>query len=105
MKDTGTPLVRCAWCGESPLYQAYHDSASGLPPLPDLAELWQQMTPDDPDARAELLLALREAETRLSDYRRELHERIDHETGELIARYRENPALALTALHERLSGA
>ncbi len=81
------------------------DSASGLPPLPDLAELWQQMTPDDPDARAELLLALREAETRLSDYRRELHERIDHVTGELIARYRENPALALTALHERLSGA
>lgn len=31
------------------------------------------------------------------EYRRELHQRIDHVTGELIARYRENPTLALTA--------
>lgn len=78
------------------------DSASGLPPLPDLADLWQQMAPDDPAERAELVGLLRDAEARLSDYRRELHERIDHVTGELIARYRENPTLALTALNERL---
>lgn len=80
------------------------DSAAGLPPLPDLAELWQRVEPDDPDERAELLSHLRDAEKALSDYRRELHERIDHVTGELIARYRENPKLALTALQERLSG-
>jgi hypothetical protein len=80
------------------------DSAQGLPPLPDLADLWQQMTPDDPHRRADLLQALRDAESRLSDYRRELHARIDQVTAELIARYRENPALALTALNERLHG-
>jgi hypothetical protein len=80
------------------------DSASGLPPLPDLAELWQQMTPDDPRERAVLVSRLREAEERLSEYRHELHHRIDHVTGELIARYRENPTLALTALNERLHG-
>lgn len=80
------------------------DSASGLPPLPDLAELWQQMTPDDPDERAILVARLREAEEQLSEYRHELHQRIDHVTGELIARYRENPTLALTALNERLHG-
>ena len=78
------------------------DSAAGLPPLPDLAELWQRMAPDDETERAELLGQLGEAEKRLSDYRHELHERIDAVTGELIARYRENPTLALTALHERL---
>ncbi len=78
------------------------DSASGLPPLPDLAELWQQMTPDDPEDRAALVARLREAEERLSHYRHELHQRIDHVTGELIARYREDPTLALTALNERL---
>ena len=75
-----------------------------IPPLPDLAELWQQMTPDDPDERAALVARLREAEERLSEYRHELHQRIDHVTGELIARYREEPALALTALNERLHG-
>lgn len=78
------------------------DSAEGLPPLPDLAELWQQMTPDDAIGRAHVLTQLRDAESRLSEYRKELHARIDHVTGELIARYRENPVLALTALHERL---
>ena len=78
------------------------DSAEGLPPLPDLADLWQRMAPQDSVDRAELLTLLREAEFRLSEYRRELHARIDQVTGELIARYRENPALALTALHERL---
>lgn len=77
-------------------------SAEGLPPLPDLAQLWQQMIPAEPAARVHLVEQLREAELRLSDYRRELHTRIDHVTGELIARYREQPALALTALNERL---
>lgn len=78
------------------------DCAEGLPPLPDLAELWAQMTPTDVPGRTQLLALLRDAESRLSEYRKELHTRIDHVTGELIARYRENPALALTALHERL---
>ncbi|MFN8125060.1 MAG: hypothetical protein U0R64_00905 [Candidatus Nanopelagicales bacterium] len=78
------------------------ESVESLPPLPDLAGLWDRMIPDDPLEREELAEHLREAEARLSEYRHELHLRIDKVTGELIARYREDPTLALTALHERL---
>lgn len=78
------------------------DSVDELPPLPDLADLWERVVPDDPDERAALIAALQDAEATLSDYRHELHQRIDRATGELIARYREDPGLALTALHERL---
>ncbi|MBP8266950.1 MAG: DNA-3-methyladenine glycosylase I, partial [Zoogloea sp.] len=24
-------IVRCAWCGNDPLYQAYHDTEWGVP--------------------------------------------------------------------------
>ena len=43
MKDTGTPLVRCAWCGVSPLYQAYHDTEWGVP-LHDDRALFELLT-------------------------------------------------------------
>ena len=41
---------------------------------------------------------LTDAEHELSSYRRSLHERLDAATGELISRYRDEPALALQAL-------
>lgn len=43
MNDSGTPLVRCAWCGESPLYQAYHDTEWGVP-LHDDRALFELLT-------------------------------------------------------------
>lgn len=70
----------------------------GTPPLPDLATLWEQEPGDDEQARAELEAALADAETQLSEYRTDLHRRIADATGELIARYREEPLLCLTAL-------
>ena len=72
--------------------------ADCTPPLPDLAILWEQPlgSVDDPDGRA--LARLAEAERQLSSYRRSLHRRLDSATEDLIARYRENPTLALTAL-------
>ena len=79
------------------------DSVNSLPPLPDLAELWDRVIPDDPHDRALLVAQLQQAEKELSEYRHELHRRIDEATQELIARYRETPSLALTALHERLA--
>lgn len=71
-------------------------------PLPDLAELWHQVAGDAPAERQELVDALSRAEADLSAYRRLLHDRIDQVTAELIARYRQNPSLALTALNERM---
>jgi hypothetical protein len=69
------------------------------PPLPDLGMLWDtSMLNDDPDA---IVARLAEAEHQLSAYRRSLHERLDAATGELIARYHEDPALALSALPMR----
>lgn len=71
------------------------DVPGGLPPLPDLAVLWESQVGEVP---ADLLVRLAAAEHELSAYRRALHERLDAATGELIMRYRERPALALRAL-------
>jgi len=68
-------------------------------PLPDLDALWaRDVSVDDPDELAALRDDLTSAEAQLSAFRTALHDRLDRATGELIARYRENPVLALTAL-------
>ena len=70
-----------------------------IPPLPQLAELWDRRVEDGDEAgRAALELDLRDAEVQLSAYRAALHARISESTGELIARYREQPSLCLTVL-------
>jgi hypothetical protein len=75
-----------------------------VPPLPDLAHLWSREAGGDEAEREALASDLLVAERRLSEVRAGLFRRIDGVTGELIARYREEPTLALTALpHEALS--
>jgi len=78
-----------------------HDAA-GVPPLPDLTVLWESgagTTTDSTDSTDDgMVVRLAAAEVELSAYRRALHERLDDATSELIARYREQPALALCAL-------
>jgi hypothetical protein len=70
-----------------------------VPPLPDLESLWQREAhPEDPVATANLKRDLAFAELQLSAYRSALHRRLSNATNELIARYREEPALALLAL-------
>lgn len=70
-----------------------------IPPLPDLAGLWDRIVdPSDAEAVAELESDLAAAEHQLSEYRSALHQKIGAATGELIARYREQPTLCLTAL-------
>ena len=70
-----------------------------IPPLPSLAELWERrVDPGDLVAQAQLESDLRDAEAELSAYRAALHGRIGEATGELIARYREQPDLCLSAL-------
>lgn len=70
-----------------------------IPPLPSLAELWDRTVDvDDADGQAALRADLTLAEAQLSAYRNALHRRIAEATGELIARYREQPTLCLTAL-------
>ena len=74
-----------------------------MPPIPNLLRLWQSdpWPGDSPEARehnARLEADLHETEVALSAYRSALHRRIDAATGELIARYRENPQLCLSAL-------
>jgi len=75
------------------------DAVEGVPPLPDLAELWTRFAdPSDDDACARLEADLEAAEHNLSALRGTLHRNIDAATRELIARYRENPVLALAVL-------
>jgi hypothetical protein len=73
--------------------------ADEIPPLPNLAELWERRVgDDDQQGQAELDHDLAVAERQLSEYRQALHRRIGDATGELIARYREHPELCLSAL-------
>jgi len=70
-----------------------------IPPLPDLAKLWEREPhPTDPAHNEKLARDLAGAEIQLSAYRAALHRRITGATEELIARYREDPALCLLAL-------
>jgi hypothetical protein len=70
-----------------------------MPPLPDLVDLWARQ-PQQGDMAATHALArdLAKAEAQLSAYRTALHKRLASATGELIARYREQPTLCLSAL-------
>ena len=76
-----------------------------VPPLPDLAALWRRVLDVDDESRLARLSDLRAAEEELSAYRKDLHERLDGVTAELIARYREDPQMALLAVEERLGEA
>lgn len=70
-----------------------------IPPLPSLAELWDRSVAEDDAAGQESFRTdLRLAEAQLSAYRNALHRRISDATGELIARYREQPSLCLSVL-------
>jgi hypothetical protein len=73
--------------------------ADGMPPLPDLLEMWERVVPQgDIAGHAQLVADLRGAEHTLSEYRHALHRRLDDATRELVARYRANPSLCLSAL-------
>jgi len=70
-----------------------------LSPLPDLAEVWsRRVDTADEAAVAGLVEDLDEAATELDDYRAEVLRRAETVTRELIARYREEPLLALQTL-------
>ena len=70
-----------------------------IPPLPEVQELWdREVAPDDAEGLRAFEVELAAAERQLSDYRAALHGRIAEATGELIARYREQPSLCLSAL-------
>jgi hypothetical protein len=56
------------------------------------------VSPSDEVATTALVADLRLAEAQLSAYRSALHRRIGEATGELIARYREQPDLCLAVL-------
>lgn len=75
--------------------------AGGLPPIDGLGHLWNRGIDPTPAERAELEDDLLAAEQALSARRTELFASIDALTAELIARYRECPELALSALPTR----
>lgn len=56
--DTG---VRCAWCGEDPLYRAYHDREWGVPSY-DETHLFEMLTLEGAQAGLSWLTVLRKRE-------------------------------------------
>jgi hypothetical protein len=76
-----------------------------IPPLPDLAALWERdVRPGDERHNSRLERDLSRAERQLSAYRAALHGRIASATTELIARYHDQPGLCLAALPVRADG-
>ena len=76
-----------------------------MPPLPDLAEVYSREPKVGDEAHnRKLAHDLTKAEMQLSAYRTALHKRLAGATGELIARYREQPTLCLTALPTSQAG-
>lgn len=70
--------------------------------MPEARQLWSRVVDlQDESQRVAYLALLQQMETSLSRNRRALHQQIDAVTAELIARYRANPTLALTALPAR----
>ncbi len=89
--DTGSGASRTALSAINP--------SDPLPDLPESGAMWvTEIDPHDPVALAEAQEKLRAAEQKLTAYRRALFDRIDEATADLILRYRENPASALSAL-------
>jgi len=75
-----------------------------VPPLPNLAELWDRSAcPHDDAERGRLVADLEHAEGELTRYRTALHRRLGAATGELIARYRQEPTLCLSVLPSPLN--
>jgi hypothetical protein len=101
-RGTVADLTRVLVDARCPVHRLAHVDVrpvDDVPPLPDLAELWsRQVELGDTTGAARLESDLGAAEARLSACRRELHHRIGLVTDELIARYREQPLLALQIL-------
>lgn len=75
----------------SPAFPRFADGAMDRR-LADLAGLWDTPIPwDDPEQLRQVERNLVTIEAELSRYRRELHERIDACTAELVGRYRRDP--------------
>jgi hypothetical protein len=88
LKDTAT--------GRSRLAFMRIESASDLPELPGLDEVWaRDADPTDPQEVAEVLAALDEAAARVTAYRGQIHIRIDEATIELVSRYKNDPDACL----------
>ncbi len=56
------PVTRCAWCGDDPLYQAYHDTEWGVP-LHDDRALFELLTLEGAQAGLSWITVLRKRET------------------------------------------
>lgn len=70
--------------------------------MPEARSLWSRVVDlNDAEQRKAYIDLLQAMEASLSTNRHALHRQIDAVTEELIARYRTNPALALTALPRR----
>ena len=79
------------------------DAQDELPQLPGLDDLWTSaIDPSDEERTKTLVVELNRVETQLSAYRRQLHNRIDAATAELISRYKADPDLSLDLFPENV---
>ena len=71
--------------------------------LPDLVEPWQRPLPEDESGRDALIRELSAAAGAVERYAVEIRRRYDDARAELVARYRDNPSVALDLLPDNLA--
>ena len=59
--ESPTPRIRCGWCGNDPLYQAYHDEEWGVP-CHDDRQLFELLTLEGAQAGLSWITVLRKRE-------------------------------------------
>lgn len=93
------PVLATVRAHPSALAPVHIIGAEHGPSLLELTALWNEdPVPGGPAANLDLLTRLEAMEAALSAYRTSLHQQLAEATGELIARYREQPSLCLSAL-------
>lgn len=86
MNTMNEPLIRCEWCGDDPLYQAYHDNEWGVP-LYDDKKLFEFLILEGAQAGLSWITVLRKR----SEYQRAF----DQFDPEKIARYGQDKVASL----------
>jgi len=94
MDDTS---CRCPWCGDDPLYRAYHDLEWGVP-LHDDTRLFEMLTLEGAQAGLSWLTILRKREGYRSAFAGFDPEKVAAFTGDDVARLLADPGIVRNRL-------
>lgn len=97
MSELSDTIVRCSWCGESPLYQAYHDNEWGVPEWDDQA-LLEKLILDGAQAGLSWITILKKRDAYRRAYDNFNPEKMARWTDAKLAALRQDPGIVRNRL-------